>query len=72
MAAKQSTFEEKLSKLEALVQTMEAGGLSLDATLKNYEAGVRLARELTKELEGAEKKMLELKGQTAAEMEDAP
>lgn len=72
MAAKTKTFEERLGELEALVKGMEEGGLSLDRTLKSYEAGMKLAKELSKELDGAEKKMLELKGDKLVQMEDAP
>ena len=72
MAAKTKTFEERLGELEALVKGMEEGGLSLDRTLKSYEAGMKLAKELSNELDGAEKKMLELKGDKLVPMEDAP
>ena len=41
-------------------------------TLKSYESGVKLAKELTRELDTAEKKMLELKGDAIVPMEDAP
>ena len=51
---------------------MEAGGQTLDATLKDYEAGMKLAADLNKDLDAAEKKMLELKAGKLAPMEDAP
>ena len=72
MAGKTKTFEERLGELEALVKGMEEGGLSLDRTLKSYEAGMKLAKELSTELDGAEKKMLALKGDKLVPMEDAP
>lgn len=72
MATKTKSFEERLSALEALVGQMEAGGMALNQTLKSYEEGILLARELTHELDGAEKKMLELKGDKLVPMEDAP
>lgn len=72
MAAKAKTFEERLGELEALVQGMEEGGMTLEKTLKSYEAGIKLSRELEKELDAAEKKMLELKGDKLVPMEDAP
>ncbi|MBQ8081864.1 MAG: exodeoxyribonuclease VII small subunit [Clostridia bacterium] len=72
MAAKQKSFEDRLNALEELVRRMEAGGQTLDATLKDYEAGMKLAADLNKDLDAAEKKMLELKAGKLAPMEDAP
>lgn len=72
MAKKQQTFEEKLTALEELIRKMEGGTLPLDETLKAYEEGIRLSRQLTEELSAAEKKMLELSGGEARPMEDAP
>ncbi len=66
------TFEEKLSALEALVSQMEDGGMTLQQSLESYERGIALSRELSAELDTAEKKMLELKGGRPEPMEDAP
>lgn len=71
LAAKEKTFEERLDALEALVKQMEDGGLPLLESLKNYEAGIKLAAELSGELDAAEKKMLELKGDKLSPVEDA-
>lgn len=72
MAKKQATFEEKLMELEVLVKKMEGGSLPLNESLAAYEAGMKLSRELTEELAGAEKRMLELSGGETLPMEDAP
>ncbi len=72
MAKKQQTFEEKLLALEAIVQKMENGNLPLEDTLKCYEEGIRLSRELNASLTDAEKRMLELAGGELLPMEDAP
>lgn len=72
MAKKQQTFEEKLLLLEEMVQKMESGNLPLEETLKCYEAGMHLSRELTSSLSDAEKRMLELSGGQLEPMEDAP
>ena len=72
MASKTKSFEERLEQLEALVSRLEEGGRPLNAALKDYENGVRLSRELTAELDAAEKKMLELKNGQPVPMEDAP
>ncbi len=57
---KQPAFEEVLEKLEALVQQLEAGGLSLDTALKLYEEGVSLTRVGNTLLEGVERRIIEL------------
>jgi exodeoxyribonuclease VII small subunit len=72
LAAKEKSFEERLAVLETLVKQMEDGGMELSKTLKSYEEGVKLAKELSRDLDAAEKKMLELKGEKPVPMEDAP
>lgn len=69
---KEPTFEEKLLELEALVRKMEEGSMPLQDTLAAYEEGMRLSKQLTNELDSAEKRMLELSGGQAVPMEDAP
>lgn len=72
LAAKTKSFEDRLEQLETLVNRLEEGGRPLAAALKDYEAGIRLGRELNAELDAAEKKMLELKNGQPVPMEDAP
>jgi len=55
-------FEEKLNKLEKIVDGMEKGELSLEQALKDFEEGVRLTRECQKELTDAEQKVKKLLG----------
>ncbi|MBQ9944780.1 MAG: exodeoxyribonuclease VII small subunit [Clostridia bacterium] len=55
-----------------MVQKMENGNLPLEDTLKCYEEGIRLSRELNASLSDAEKRMLELSGSELLPMEDAP
>lgn len=50
-------FEESLEKLEALVEKMEAGDLTLEESLKNFEAGIKLTRECQQALARAEQKV---------------
>jgi len=50
-------FEEALKKLEEIVARMEKGDLSLDASLKAFEEGIRLSRFLNTKLEEAEGKV---------------
>ena len=46
--------------------------MPLADTLKAYEDGMKLAKELDGELSQAEKRMQELSGGTVSDMEDAP
>ena len=50
-------FEEALASLEALVEAMEEGELSLEESLKAFEQGIRLTRECQAALEAAEQKV---------------
>lgn len=72
MTKQPQSFEEKLDELEALVRKMEGGSLPLNETLAAYEAGMKLSKALSEELDGAEKRMLELSGSQLKPMEDAP
>lgn len=65
---KQPDFEAALAELEALVETMEQGDLSLDESLKQFERGVQLTRSCQQALKDAEQKvqvLLEKNGEEA-------
>ena len=50
-------FEDALAELEALVEQMEAGDLSLEASLTAFERGVKLTRHCQASLQAAELKV---------------
>ena len=50
-------FEESLAQLEALVEQMEDGDLSLEDSLKAFEKGIKLTRECQQALKQAEQKV---------------
>ncbi len=50
-------FEKKLERLEEIVKVMEAGNTSLEESLRIFEEGVRLSRELQNTLAAAEEKV---------------
>ena len=50
-------FEDALAELEALVEQMEAGDLSLEASLAAFERGVKLTRHCQASLQAAELKV---------------
>ena len=67
-------FETALAELEALVEKMEQGDLSLDESLKQFERGVQLTRSCQQALKEAEQKvriLLEKDGQASLEAFDS-
>ncbi|MDP1708411.1 MAG: exodeoxyribonuclease VII small subunit [Gammaproteobacteria bacterium] len=50
-------FERTLTELETLVERMEKGELSLEASLKDFEHGIQLIRHCQKALAEAEQKV---------------
>ena len=59
-AKKTVSFEDGLTRLEALTAQLEAGELPLEELLKRYEEGVKLATDLEKMLEAAKGRMQEI------------
>lgn len=47
-------FEQKLTALEAVVEKLERGDLSLDESVRLFEEGIKLSDACKKELETAE------------------
>ncbi|MBI1945203.1 MAG: exodeoxyribonuclease VII small subunit [Deltaproteobacteria bacterium] len=56
----EASFESVLSRLEAVVQRLERGELSLDDSLKAYEEGIALVRGAQGRLDGMEQRLEEL------------
>ena len=50
-------FEDALARLEQIVDTLEAGNLPLEDSLKAFEEGVGLARRCARYLDEAEKRI---------------
>src|SRR5262245_55971402 len=50
-------FEQALAELEAIVDKLEAGDLSLEESLREFERGVRLTRSCQGALKQAEQKV---------------
>jgi exodeoxyribonuclease VII small subunit len=53
-------FNQGLEELETIVRKMEAGDLSLDESLKNFEAGIKLSRKCNTALNDAQQKITTL------------
>jgi exodeoxyribonuclease VII small subunit len=47
-------FEEQLTALEAVVERLERGELTLDESVRLFEEGIKLSNACKKELEAAE------------------
>ncbi|MEJ1297790.1 MAG: exodeoxyribonuclease VII small subunit [Candidatus Sedimenticola sp. (ex Thyasira tokunagai)] len=54
---KSLSFEEGLSELEALVETLERGDLNLEESLASFSRGVELTRNCQQALKEAEQKV---------------
>ena len=55
-----SSFEDSLKRLEAIVDSLERGSVSLDKAVELYEEGIRLSRECAEKLKAAELKIKKL------------
>lgn len=65
-------FEKDLEKLEGIVEALEEGGLPLDASIKKFEEGIKLAKRCEDALSSAEKKIEILTKNAAGEVEPEP
>lgn len=54
---KSTKFEDALSELESIVETLESGEQSLEASLEHFERGVSLSRFCQQSLTDAEQKV---------------
>ncbi|HET7315708.1 exodeoxyribonuclease VII small subunit [Salinisphaera sp.] len=62
-----AAFESSVAELEALVESLEAGDISLEQALVKFERGVTLARECQTMLKSAELRVDQLVGENSAE-----
>ena len=52
--AKEEKFEEKLKKLEEMVNELESGEVNLDDAIEKYTLAMKLAKECSEKLKSAE------------------
>lgn len=57
---KKQTYESAVARLQEIVKLLEAGGISLDDSLKLFEEGAKLAAFCNSELKNAEQKITAL------------
>lgn len=67
--AEAADFERSLAELEAIVDKLEEGDLSLDDSLRHFERGVQLTRSCQSALKQAEQKVEMLLKRSGAEDE---
>lgn len=60
-------FEQSITQLNILIEKMEGGELSLDASLKCFEEGITLIRQCQQTLNEAEQKVQILTGKSVAD-----
>lgn len=61
MSKDKISFEAQLSQLNEIVNALEVGELSLDDSLKQYEAGIKLVRACQEKLNNAQQQIEILK-----------
>jgi exodeoxyribonuclease VII small subunit len=77
LALHEGSFEEALAALEEVVAALEAGQLSLEATLDHYALGVRLVTRCEGDLDAAELRVSTLgtvpaPAQDTSDLDDVP
>lgn len=60
MATKKNNFEEQLNELQEIVNKLESGNVPLEDALNEFQAGVKMSRELEKKLNDAEQTVAKL------------
>ncbi len=60
MAIKKNNFEEQLNELQEIVNKLESGNVPLEDALSEFQAGVKLSRQLEKKLNDAEQTVAKL------------
>ena len=62
------SFEDAMKRLEAIVETLGAGNLSLEDSLKRFQEGMELCKVCTKKLDEAEYKVEKLMEKEGGEL----
>ena len=60
MPEKKNNFEEQLNQLQQIVTKLETGNVPLEDALNEFQAGVKLSRDLEKKLTAAEQTVAKL------------
>ena len=71
-AQEELSFEEALAELDSLVDKLESGELSLENSLKEFEAGIKLSRFCAKVLDDTEERVEMIIENEAGDLEVKP
>ena len=55
MASKEPSFEDQLTKLQEIVNQLEQGNVPLEEAIEQFQAGIKLSKQLQQKLTCAEK-----------------
>ncbi|MBQ3295103.1 MAG: exodeoxyribonuclease VII small subunit [Erysipelotrichaceae bacterium] len=67
--AKELSFEKQMQKLQEIVEKLEKGDVELDESINLYEEGLKLSKELKKQLGDFESRINELNGKEEGQNE---
>lgn len=68
---KKDSFEDNLTKIDAIIEELDSGNLSLGDSLKNYEKAMKLLTKSTDILNEAEGKIIKVREENGCiELED--
>ena len=60
MAAKKQSYEENITQIDEILETLESEELSLDDSISEYEKAIKLIKESEKLLEAGEGKVMKV------------
>lgn len=72
MPQKKNNFEEQLNELQQIVNKLESGNVPLEDALNEFQAGVKLSRDLENKLTAAEQTVAKLIDEDGNEKEINP
>lgn len=72
MATKAKRFEDELKDLDAIVNRIDSGELTLEESIDAFERGINLVKALNHKLDEVERKVEMLTRGIATELETAP
>ena len=55
MASKEPSFEDQLTKLQEIVNQLEQGNVPLEEAIEQFQAGIKLSKQLQQKLTSAER-----------------
>lgn len=66
------SFEKSIETLEKIVEDLESGDLSLEASIKKFEEGIKLSKNCSKKLDETERKISVLMNDENGDITEKP